>query len=686
MTAQVCLTVGARQLVLRGEESAPRWYHFGPPLPDTETLEALHARSVPNAALDAPPFLSLCPVEGWGFWGKPSLSRLGLPPIRWQSVALTGNEADARVTLTADGLRWEQRYSLAASGGLTVSVRVTNLGPHPLTLLHCAAVTLPLPDEASEVLTFTGTWCNEYQTPRLALPAGAFERFGRRGRPGHDGFPALICGTPGFSDAAGALTAVHLAWSGDTALRVEALPDGQRVLQAGEAFAGGALTLAPGAVYDSPDAVIFVADGLNDLRRQTHRHVRDVIHPAPLPPRPVHLNTWEALYFNHDRAALSALIAAAAEIGVERFVLDDGWFRGRRADTAGLGDWEADPALYPQGLGPLAAEIQAAGMDMGLWVEPEMVNPDSDLYRAHPDWCLHVPQTERPTARNQLVLDLTRPDVGEYLFARLDALLRDHPIAYLKWDMNRDLAPAFSPINGWVTPAQTRALYSLLDRLRAAHPRVEIESCASGGARADWGILRRTDRVWTSDSNDARDRADIQRGFSLFFPPEVMGSHIGPPECHTSGRRLPLLTRGAVALAGHLGIEWDIRGLEPVERETLRALIAQFKADRVWQSRAETRYLALPEARAIGWMLYDPQTSTARITLYPRAYSQTPLTVRLPGLPAGQRYRITTRPPFSLPDALDGLIVSAETLSQTGLLFDLRAPDAALLFWLEPQS
>ena len=685
MTGAVSLRAGPRQLILTGGEEL-RWHAFGPPLPDADTAPVLQRRPVPNASLDSPPPLPLCPVEGWGFWGTPGLACAGRPPIQWQNATLTQTDATAQVTLVAAGLRWEQTLTLAESGGLTVSVRVTNEGSAPLTLLRCCAVTLPLPSDATEILTFSGTWCNEFQTPRLTLPAGSFERTSRRGRPGHDGFPAIVCGAPGFSDQKGWITAAHLAWSGDHSLRIDALPDGQRLMQLGEAFAGGALTLAVGETYYSPEAVIFTADGLNDLRRQTHTHTRTHILPAQTRPRPVHLNTWEALYFNHDRAALSALIAAAADVGVERFVLDDGWFRGRRSDRAGLGDWTPDAALYPHGLGPIAAEIQAAGMAMGLWVEPEMVNPDSDLYRTHPDWCLHVPGAAQPTARHQLGLDLTRPEVIEYLFAHLDRLLRETPIAYLKWDMNRDLAPAYSPVNGWVTPAQTRALYGLIDRLRAAHPAVEIESCASGGARADWGILRRTDRVWTSDSNDARDRADIQRGFSLFFPPEVMGSHIGPAECHTSGRRLPLQTRGAVALAGHMGIEWDIRGLGPEERATLAALIAHFKADRSLQQRAETHFLPLPDARAIGWMLLDPQTGAARVTIISRSYSQVPLTVKLPGLPAGAFYHLSTQAPFAVPEGLAGQNFSAEALQHIGLLLDLRAPDQALIFALEPQS
>lgn len=685
MSRAVSLIAGQRHLILSGDDR-PQWRYFGVPLPKAEAVAQGPHRPVPNAALDAPPPIDLCPVEGWGFWGTPGLACLGSPPIHWEKATLTQTGAQASVCLTANGLRWEQTLTLAESGGLSVSVCLTNTSDAPLTLLHCAAVTLPLAPEMSEILAFSGTWCAEFQTTRVALPVGGFERCSRRGRPGHEGFPAILAGVPGFSDHSGALIAAHLAWSGDHRLRIEALADGQRLMQVGEAFAGGGCVLAPGACYRSPEAVVFYAQGLNDLRRQTHRHCRSHILPPGLRPRPVHLNTWEALYFNHDPAALSALIAAAAEVGVERFVLDDGWFRGRRSDRAGLGDWTPDPTLYPQGLAPIAAQINAAGMEMGLWVEPEMVNPDSDLYRAHPDWCLHVPAAPRPTARHQLVLDLTRPDVIEYLYAHLDQLLRAAPIAYLKWDMNRDLAPAYSPVNGWVTPAQTRALYDLIDRLRAAHPGVEIESCASGGARADWGILRRTQRVWTSDSNDAHDRVVIQRGFSLFFPPEVMGSHIGPAECHTSGRRVPLATRGAVALAGHLGIEWDIRDLTPAERTQLAALIAQFRADRALQQRAETHYLPLDPARAIGWMLLDAETGTARVTILSRSYSQIPLTVKLPGLPAGRDYRLTAVDGLTSPTTLPTGVFSAEALAQVGFLLDSRAPDQAFLFSLEPQA
>ncbi|MFM6931886.1 MAG: alpha-galactosidase, partial [Novosphingobium sp.] len=280
--------------------------------------------------------------------------------------------------------------------------------------------------------------------------------------------------------------------------------------------------------------------------------------------------SWEACYFDHDEDRVVALAKDCADAGVERFVLDDGWFRGRNDDSAGLGDWTADPAKYPQGLKPLADRIVGMGMEFGLWVEPEMINPDSDLYRAHPDWALVLPGRDRPTARNQLVLDMRRDDVRDYLFSALDALLRELPVSYLKWDHNRDLTPAGGA-------AQVHGTYDLFARLRAAHPLVEIESCAGGGGRSDAGIIAYTHRFWASDNLDAVSRVSIQRGFLAFLPPEVMGSHIGASPAHATGRRQSLAFRAAVAMPGHFGIELDPRRLDAEERAELADWIAFHK-------------------------------------------------------------------------------------------------------------
>ncbi|MBK7687277.1 MAG: alpha-galactosidase [Rhodocyclaceae bacterium] len=306
-------------------------------------------------------------------------------------------------------------------------------------------------------------------------------------------------------------------------------------------------------------------------------------------PRLVHLNTWEAVYFDQDEDSLKALATSAAELGVERFVLDDGWFKGRDHDRAGLGDWWPDPRKFPDGLLPLAMHVEACGMSFGLWVEPEMVNPDSDLYRAHPDWALALEGRAQLTGRNQLVLDLSRPDVSDYLFERLHGLLSQLPIKYLKWDMNRDLATAGSNERA-AYREQVLALYRLLARIRLAHPSLEIESCASGGGRIDFGILAHTHRVWTSDCNDALSRVAIQRGALQWLPPEILGAHIGSVPSHTTGRSQSLAFRAAVALGAHFGLELDVRKLTTQERASLSQWIALYQRLRaelhqstVWQ-------------------------------------------------------------------------------------------------------
>jgi alpha-galactosidase len=239
------------------------------------------------------------------------------------------------------------------------------------------------------------------------------------------------------------------------------------------------------------------------------------------------LNTWEAVYFDHDLARLTSLADTAAAIGVERFVLDDGWFRHRRDDSAGLGDWYVDETVWPDGLSPLIKHVRALGMEFGLWFEPEMANPDSDLVRDHPDWVLAAAGRWPTLSRNQLVVDVAHPDAYQYLLERLDKLVSELGIAYLKWDHNRDLIEAVHAGVAGVH-AQTAAVYRLLDELRERHPELEIESCSSGGARVDLGILERTDRVWASDTNDPVERQQIQRWTSALIPLELIGAHAAP--------------------------------------------------------------------------------------------------------------------------------------------------------------
>eukprot|EP00903_Cladosiphon_okamuranus_P002613 g2611.t1 len=321
--------------------------------------------------------------------------------------------------------------------------------------------------------------------------------------------------------------------------------------------------------------------------------------------RPIHYNTWEAVYFDHDHETLFNLANKAAEVGAERFILDDGWFGSRRNDKAGLGDWWPSKDVYPDGLGPLIKHVTDLGMEFGLWFEPEMVNPDSELYREHPDWILHAEGVEQVPFRSQFVLDLTRPEVSDYLFDHMHKLLSEHEISYVKWDMNRDVHHPGSRGRPAIHQ-QTRALYALIERLREAHPDLEIESCSSGGARADYGILRRTDRIWTSDSNDALDRQRIQRGASHFFPLEIMGAHVGPETCHITGRRLSMEMRVATALFGHMGMELNLLEEAPANLEVLKAGLALHKQHRDLIHSGDFHRLDTPDhVNAIGVVAKD---------------------------------------------------------------------------------
>ncbi|MBA4748430.1 MAG: alpha-galactosidase, partial [Sphingopyxis sp.] len=429
---------------------------------------------------------------------------------------------------------------------------------------------LPLPAGAAGIRSYHGRHNAELQQADEAMPGQIWRRTSRRGLTGHGGPPGLFV----RDGQSGGVWAVQLAWSGDSDLSVEADDEGGYILSAGPALAPGELVLAPQESWTAPDLIATYAPaGMNDASANFHAAIRARLKwpGGAMRPRPVHFNSWEACYFAHDEDVMAGLVERAAALGCERFVLDDGWFKGRGDDRAGLGDWTVDADKYPHGLGRLAQRVIDLGMEFGLWVEPEMVNPDSDLYRAHPDWALAVAGVAPPSARNQLVLDMARTDVRDHLFAALDALLTNLPIAYLKWDHNRDLSPN---IRG---AAQVAGTYALLARLRAAHPRVEIESCAGGGGRIDAGIAAYTHRFWTSDNIDALSRVGIERGFLAFMPPELMGSHVGASPAHATGRSQRLGFRASVAVTGHLGVELDPATLNDADRAELADWIGFYK-------------------------------------------------------------------------------------------------------------
>jgi alpha-galactosidase len=659
----IVLTGDRTSLILElAPGEAPLWRYWGPRLPDGTQLgpPLRHTRETPSFSSDVDQPLSLFPTFGLGWFGASALlaDREGRRFAQGATACAVEWVEQARaviVHLTDDIAEIAVAVSLRldpASDVLTLSTRLTNTGGDVLSVHWLAAGVVPLPGEAVSVRSYAGRHNNEFQLQEEPLARSVWRRENRRGLTSHDCFPGAVVLTPGATRTAGLVFAAHLGWSGNHSQSLEWVDDGRYQWQMGEWLAPGEVRLAPGEAIETPPMLATCSDaGLDGVAQNFHRAVRRLT-PWPggvMRPRPVCLNTWESVYFDLHQDDLMALAESAADLGVERFVLDDGWFHARRNDRAGLGDWWIDPDVFPEGLGPLARHVRALGMEFGLWVEPEMVNPDSDLYRAHPDWALHLAGREARTARNQLVLDLTRPEVVDYLAARLTTLLDGLPIAYLKWDHNRELSEAGS----FERPAyrrQTLAAYGLIDALRARHPAVEIEACAGGGGRIDAGILARTHRVWTSDCIDAVSRMPIQRGFLQFFPPELMGSHVGASPAHTTGRRQSLAFRAAVAVTGHFGVELDVRRLDEAERSALRGWIAFYKrhrarlhAGRVWQGDAADGVLWQAHGDAESLLLFVYRVSpTGR---------RWPPAVRLPMLDPQRAYDVRR---LDLPGAAAG--------------------------------
>ena len=619
-----------------------------------------------------------------GLRGHRSGGRDWSPAFTGVRVEVDGDRLTIDAADPVAGLRLRTEVEALVGGALRARHTVTNDGADDY-VVDGLEVTLPLPDDATELLDFTGRHLHERAPQRHELADGLWLRETRRGRTSLESPTMLIAGAPGFGFAHGPVLGAHVAFSGNSVLRAERGPREDATLGGGELLLPGEVTLEPGRSYTTPWVVFAAGEGLDDIAHSLHTWQRSLAaHPDA---QPVTLNVWEAVYFDHDLDRLLRLAELAAGAGVERFVLDDGWFRGRRHDRAGLGDWQVDDDVWPQGLAPLADRVHELGMQFGLWFEPEMVNPESDLYRAHPDWILQTGGRVPALQRNQLVLDLTRPEVRGYLAGAVSAVLSSVPVDYIKWDHNRDLLEPGSNARSGAPAAheQTLAFYDLLDDLRRRHPSVAWESCASGGGRIDLGVVEHVQRFWTSDMTDALARQQIQRWTVQLIAPEYLGAHVSSPVSHQTGRTLPLDFRAATAFHYAFGIEWDLTTASPDDLDRLARWIELHKQYRGLLHGGRTVRIDLDRA---GELAHGVVSADRRHALIAHVQLDEPRSrrgtrVRVPGLDPAASYLPSRVGPDRKTGPTSGAVLSGAALGQAGLWLPSRRPETIELVALD---
>ena len=665
------------------------------PADELSEMELATRAPVGDSRVDVPERVSILPEPAQGWVGRPGIigSREGtafspfFDLVAERAVAQSPTIATGRVFTLVDPvglLDLGIEVELARSGLVRVRAELTNSHPSLNYAVDGVTITVPVPAAADELLDLAGRHARERVPQRTPFNVGTHLRESRQGKPGLDGALLLIAGAKGFDFTSGEVWSVHTGWSGNQLMYAERMYNGHRLLGAGELLLPGELPLAPGESYRTPWIYASHGTGLNDMSHRFHEYLR--ARPEhPRKPRPVLINTWEAVYFRQDLDTLVGLAKAGAQVGAQRFVLDDGWFLGRRNDHVGLGDWYVDDDVWPGGLGPLIAEVHALGMDFGLWVEPEMINLDSELARAHPDWIFRAGGRPGIPTRQQYVLDLGHPEAYDYISGRLHDLLDTYEIAYLKWDHNRMVLEAGHGSEG--VPGvhrHTLAVYRLLDELRARHPELEIESCAGGGGRIDLGILERTDRIWASDCIDALERQQIQRFTQLLLPPELIGTHVGSPTAHTTHRTLNMGLRGGTAIWGHMGIEWDLTKASDDDRTAVTSWVSLHKELRplLHSGRVVVADHPDPAIWVNGVVAADSSDAVFGIVTVDRSLTWPPGRVRLPGLAPDRFYQVSPVFPADFyPEAAHvpewwgkGIRLSGRVLARSGVQIPAMFP------------
>ena len=555
--------------------------------------------------------------------GKPELE--GLPATYTEKE----NEAETLILHLTDPLTevsLDLLYTIFASDGvLARSAKITNNGTGRVQLTRAMSLCLDLPDNDYDWIQFSGSWARERFPVVRKLDIGTTQIESLRGHSSHQQNPFVILKRPQADEFSGEVTGFSLVYSGNFLISAQVDPYGVTRLLAGINPAWFAWNLEKGESFQTPEAVMVFSDqGLNGMSQVFHRLYRSRLARGVWRdrPRPILINNWEATYFDFDEEKLLGIAARAKECGVELFVLDDGWFGARRSDNAGLGDWTACRDLLPSGISGLSEKITRMGLMFGLWIEPEMVNPDSDLYRAHPDWCLHVPGREPALSRNQLVLDFSRPEVVDHIHEMISAIIRDSRISYIKWDMNRSVTDCYSAAvsperQGEVFHRHILGVYDLYERLIREFPHILFESCAGGGGRFDAGMLYYAPQAWTSDDTDAIERIRIQYGTSYGYPLVSMGSHVSAVPNHQLNRVTPLQTRAEVAFFGTYGYELDLNRLSKEEQEEVCRYTAFMKEHReLIQFGTFYRLLSPFDSNEAAWMVVNEDRTEAIAGFY----------------------------------------------------------------------
>lgn len=635
--------------------------YWGRKLAATDALPAAHSLPPRASFTDS---VNTTPQEfaGWGggLYNTPDL-KITFPDgnrdlaLKYVSHSVEGSE----LKIVMKDISREVYVTLAyradaATGIVERTAIVENKTGKPFTIEDAASATWNLPPASNYQLRYlTGEWAGEWNLHEQALQPGKTILESRRGSTGHQNSPwfAIERGESGDEDH-GDVWFGTLGWSGSWQIAIEQDQARQVHVTGGFNPFDFAYVLEPGDSLKLPPFYGgFSHDGIGGASRLLHRfELAKILPEAPHPRlRPVLYNSWEATQFAVNEAGQEALAEKAASIGVERFVMDDGWFGERNTDTAGLGDWYPNPQKFPHGLKPLIDKVHSLGMDFGLWVEPEMVNPNSKLYREHPDWVLNFPGRPRTEERNQLVLNLARPDVRAYIFGVLDKLLTENDIAFLKWDYNRNWSepgwPAVAPDKEKeVYVKYVENLYSILAELRAKHPHVEIESCSGGGGRVDLGILRYTDEVWPSDNTDPFDRLTIQNGFTYPFTPGIMMAWVTDSPNWMNHRETSLTYRFLSSMQGSLGIGANLNNWTPQDFATAKTLVTQYKRIRATVQQGDLYRLISPrngsEFAATESVAHDRSQAVAFAYLHSSQLGHEVPRIYLRGLDPSARYKL----------------------------------------------